>query len=110
MPPRRSPAPKRQFRKLHIGPWLARLDRSQAEAADAVGVSKPYMSELISGKKKNPGYQVLHDLAAWLGITIDDLFRPPPDKRDVDAVDPHMSASEMAALGTVLERVRKAGR
>jgi transcriptional regulator with XRE-family HTH domain len=103
-------AQTRTFRKLYIGEWLNRLGRRQNEAAEALGVTETYISELISGKKKNPHHAILYDLSEWLGLTINDLYRPPPARAAVEAVDKGMSAADMAALGNLLERVKKAGK
>lgn len=102
------PLRPRQFRKLYIGEWLRRLDRKQIEAAKALNVTETYISELISGKKKNPHHAILYDLSEWLGLSINDLYRAPPDRIAIEAVDKNMTASEMAALGSLLDRVKKA--
>lgn len=108
MPARKAQA--RPFRKLYIGEWLNRLGRRQNEAAEALAVTETYISELISGKKKNPHHTILYDLSEWLGLTINDLYRPPPPRAAVEAVDKRMSAADMAALGNLLDRVKKAGK
>lgn len=100
------PQKNRQFRKLYIGPWLARLGKKPVDAAKAIGVTETYMSELISGKKKNPGHAILFDLSEWLGIPMNALYRMPPAQNAVDAVE-GMTAAEMAALGTLLDKVNR---
>ena len=110
MPRLRSTNVKRPFRRLFIGEWLARLGKKQAEAAAAVGVTTPYMSELISGKKTNPGHEVLLDLSEWLGLTVNDFYRPPPPREQVEAVSKDLSAAEMAALGSLLTKIERKSR
>jgi putative transcriptional regulator len=38
------------------------------------GVARGYISELIEGKYKNPGGQVLYKLARALGVKLDDII------------------------------------
>lgn len=71
---------------LHIGPWITRLGRTQAEVAKAISVTEPYLSELISGKKKNPTFNLIADLADELGIPVQSLRRPPPRLEAIQSV------------------------
>jgi transcriptional regulator with XRE-family HTH domain len=107
---RRSPTRKRELRKLYIGPWLARCGKKQSEAAAHLGVTATYISELVSNTKKNPEHGLLYDLSIWLGITMNDLYKPPPPKSAVDAVDKDMTPADQAALGTLLDRLKKTAR
>ena len=41
--------------------------------ADVIGVSKPHVWELEKGKTKNPSLELLKELAAFYGVTLDYL-------------------------------------
>lgn len=103
------PQPKRQFRKLYIGEWLARLGHKPVDAANAIGVTEPYMSELISGRKKNPSHQILFDLSEWLGLSVNDFYRAPPDRSTVEAIE-SLNPSQLATLGAMLDQLKRAGK
>ena len=45
---------------------------TQAELADTVGISVPYLSQ-IEARRRRPSTAVLRRLATRLGVTIDDL-------------------------------------
>jgi transcriptional regulator with XRE-family HTH domain len=75
----RMPSVRRpQYKKLHLGEWLARLNVKQADLARDVEVSEPYLSNLISGKKLNPSVSLLLTISDRLGISVNDLYKPPP--------------------------------
>lgn len=97
--------PARKQRYLHLGAWLIRLGRTQAEAAEVAGVKPGYISELVSNKKQNPSQGVLLDISEWLGLTVNDLYTAPPP---MDAVEAHgqMPASQQAALGRLLQDMK----
>lgn len=106
MPARGREFERRQHRKLYIGEWLSRLGKKPTDAAKAIGVTESYMSELISGKKKNPHHALLYDLAEWLGLSINDLYRLPPNKTVVEATE-NLSPSQIAILGQLLDQIQK---
>lgn len=110
MPRPRSPNPKRPFRRLYIGEWLARLDKKQVEAATAAGVTPTYINEIVSGKKTNPSHEVLLDLSEWLGLTVNDFYYPPPTREQVDTASKDLTAAEMAALGNLLAKIERKAR
>lgn len=59
--------------KLSIGPALARKKMSQVELANRIGVSKGFVSEMISGKKR-PSTDTLEAIALALGVGVSDLY------------------------------------
>src|SRR5260370_32101550 len=67
-----------QYKKLHLGEWLARLNVKQADLARDVGASEPYLSNLISGKKHNPAVSLLLKVSDRLRIKLNDLYKSPP--------------------------------
>jgi transcriptional regulator with XRE-family HTH domain len=73
------PAARRpQYKKLYLGQWLSRLGRRPVDLARELDMTESYVSNLISGKKTGPTVDVLLRTSEWLGITVNDLFRPPP--------------------------------
>lgn len=75
----RRQAPK-QFRKLYIGEWIRALGFKQVEVVRATGINEGYLSSLISGARRNPSFDVLNEIADFLGIPVSYFNRPPPDK------------------------------
>jgi predicted XRE-type DNA-binding protein len=84
---------------LHIGPWINALGRRQSEIATKLGINEGYLSQLISGQKNNPSYDLIKRLADELGIPIDYLRRMPPTKTEIDEV--------LALDPGVLNRIRQ---
>jgi transcriptional regulator with XRE-family HTH domain len=97
-------------RKLYLGEWLARLDRKPVDLARAVGVTEPYISELISGRKDNPSPLLLLAISEWLGITVNDLYIAPPSASELAAVESVLNPSQMATFGRVLDGIKRRGR
>lgn len=52
---------------------LKTTQTTQAELAEAVGISKPYLSQIINGRR-DPGRAVMGKIARRLGCTVDELF------------------------------------
>jgi len=50
------------------------IGQPQGEVADAAGITRPYMSQLESGKVKTPGADIRRRLAQALGVTHLDLL------------------------------------
>lgn len=84
---------------LYIGEWIRSLGRTPAEVSRGIGRNEGYLSQLISGQKKNPSLGLQQEIADQLGIPPEYLRRPPPDKDFIDqarTLDP-----------AVLDRLRK---
>lgn len=71
---------------LFLGPWITRLGLDQAEVARGAKISPGYLSQLISGnpKPKRPSLSLGFALADAIGVTLDDLRKPPPGPSTVD--------------------------
>jgi transcriptional regulator with XRE-family HTH domain len=96
-PQKRRPPP-RQFRKLFVGEWIRALNYRQVDVVRATGINEGYLSELISGGKKNPSFQVLSQIADFLGIPVSYFNRPPPDREfiaEAAELDPKVLARLM---------------
>lgn len=59
--------------KLAIGPALKKAGVSQAWLADRIGVSRGFLSEIVSGKKR-PSLETLDRMAEELGVSPGDLY------------------------------------
>lgn len=98
-PKNRRAAPQRQFRKLYIGEWIRALGVRQVDVVRATRINEGYLSELISGGKKNPSFDVLNQVADFLGVPVSYFNRPPPDREfitEAAELDPKVLARLMA--------------
>jgi transcriptional regulator with XRE-family HTH domain len=96
--------PNRPSRKLYLGEWIARLGHTQVEVARAADISTSYLSNLIGGRKEDPGALILFDISEFLGITVNDLYRKPPPP-DATKAAGELSPAEIAALGSLLSKM-----
>ena len=55
--------------------WREHRGLTQAELAEAAGISVPYLSQIESGKRRGSA-KVLAAIAKRLGMSLDDLVRP----------------------------------
>lgn len=62
--------------KLNIAPLLAERRITQTAFADALGVNKSYVSEMVSGKK-DPSFDTLRKMVDVLGVPVSTLFGEP---------------------------------
>jgi transcriptional regulator with XRE-family HTH domain len=63
--------------KLHIAPLLAEKRITQTAFADAIGVNKSYVSEMVAGKKE-PSFDTLRKMVEVLGVPVGQLFGEEP--------------------------------
>jgi len=103
-----APSSTKLFRPLFIGEWIARSEKQPRDIAVAVGVTEAYMSELISGRKKNPSAQLLLAISEELGVTVNDLYRKPPSAATLEKLG-NLSPIDAALLSRMLEQA-KAGK
>jgi transcriptional regulator with XRE-family HTH domain len=92
-----------QYKKLHLGEWLARLNVKQADLARDVEVSEPYLSNLISGKKLNPSINLLLRISDQLGLSVNDLYKQPPSISSLE----DLKNFSPAVIQKLLDRPRK---
>ena len=55
---------------------------SVAELADSSGVSQPYIWQIESGRRKNPGGNTLQKLSSGLGVNVEELLTEPKSASD----------------------------
>lgn len=70
--------PTAHFRPLYLNQWLEALEMDQKTLVERTGLSQSYLSNIGSGRRANHTMQSLQAIAAAMGISFNDLFRPPP--------------------------------
>lgn len=81
--------------KLNLSPAIARAKISQTALADAIGVNKGFMSEIISGKK-SPSLEKLIAIAQVLNCAMTDLFDGGPETAAKPSDPPGFSEDQAA--------------
>lgn len=87
--------PEPPLQTLYLGQWLHALGKRPVDVVRGTGINEGYISELISGKKKNPSTKYSFLIATFLGLKVDDLYKPPPDREFIKrakAMDPDLLA------------------
>jgi hypothetical protein len=90
---------------IQLGPWLARLGISAVELARGVKITAPHVSELISHKKRasTPLSLAISD---FLGITVNELYGPPPSKEAMESAR-SLSPAQQALVARLLEQNKR---
>jgi transcriptional regulator with XRE-family HTH domain len=60
---------------------IAKTDKSLREFSKKIGISHPYLSQVLSGKR-NPSATVAHKISKGLGLEIEDIFLIPNVAKD----------------------------
>ena len=61
--------------KLRIKELLQERSQTQAELAESIGIARPNLSNIVSGKT-SPSLATLENIANALEVEVADLFRP----------------------------------
>jgi transcriptional regulator with XRE-family HTH domain len=69
---------------LRVARWRETAGMTQQQLADAVGVSRPYVTLIENGKRPVTRRSLLIDLAKALGVTVSQLLGQPAPLRDRD--------------------------
>ena len=64
--------------RLRIKELLQEENMTQAELAEAIGIARPNMSNIVNGKI-TPTLKTLESIAGALGVEVAELFRPQED-------------------------------
>ena len=88
---------------------MSALGRRPVDVAKAVEIGEPYLSQLISGEKRNPSAVLLFEISEVLGLSVNDLYRPPPAPGTTRALE-GLSPGQMAVLGQLLDNMKNQGR
>jgi hypothetical protein len=98
--------PPKRGRRLFLGEWLDRLGRKPVDLADAVGVGESYISNLVNHRKKNPSSALMLDISEFLGIAVNDLYRPPPPRTAIESTR-QLDPAQLAILSRLLDDMNK---
>jgi hypothetical protein len=91
--------------QIHLGAWLEEFEIDNGEAARAAGCDQSYISNIVAGRKPNINVLYLLKLSEYMGVTVNDFYRPLPSK-------PHLSALKdlsPKAQSALLSRLHKKG-
>lgn len=95
---------------IYLGEWLSVLGVRPVDVAKAVEVTESYLSELIAGTAKlNPSSALMFAISEFLGLSVNDLYRPPPPKSALQG-SRALNPSQIAALGRLLDEMKPSGR
>lgn len=91
--------PNLRPRKIFLGEWIGAIPgKSRKGAADAADVDISYVNNVCGGTRENPTSLVMLAFAEYLGITVDDLYRPPPSTSALKELATLSSAAREALL------------
>lgn len=88
----------------YLGPWLATLGIKRKTILERTGYGKSYLSLLISNKRR-PSIRAALVLSEAAGITVNQMYRPPPPKsavKDARALKP----DQIARIAEVIAETR----
>jgi transcriptional regulator with XRE-family HTH domain len=90
--------------KLFLGEWLSALGIKPVTVAKEVGLTESYLSGLISGVEKvNPSSHLMFEISEYLGISVNQLYRPPPPRQALQAIE----TLPPAVVGRLAAQARK---
>ncbi len=78
-------SPRRQL-KVYLAEWIVALGRTRKEVADHADITVSYIANMKRGARLNVRGELLFTIAEFLGITIDDLYHPPPPGQAINAM------------------------
>jgi len=81
--------------------------KGQTEAANAIGVRQPAISKIARGETGEPGYRTVAGLAAFYGVSVDDLINRDLSMEGVIGVSQPVGL-EVAKLADLIETVEVA--
>ncbi len=89
---------KREPPPLRLGEWLAFFGVSQTAAAQAAGCGQSYIANMIAGRKKHPDVLILLALSDFLGITVNDFYKRPPNRAEAQVIADLSAAAQQRIL------------
>lgn len=89
--------------EIYLGQWLEFFEEDVSEAARRAGCSQGYISNIIANRKANVNVLILLRISEWLGVTVNDFYRPLPRKSELQALK-QLSPKAQAAI---LDKQRK---
>lgn len=89
--------------QIYLGQWLEFFETDVTEAARAGGCTQSYVSNIIANRKSNINVLILLRISDYLGVTINDFYRPLPKKSELAA----LKDLSPKAQASILEKQRK---
>lgn len=95
--------------KLYLSEWMARLKKRPVDLARHLGVGESYISNLRSLRKSNPSLPLLIAISEFLGITVNDLCKPPPKAASIGDLHGYSQAAvERLLAANAVDRTPRA--
>lgn len=89
--------------RIYLGQWLEFFEKDVTEAANEAGCTQGYISNIIANRKPNVNVLYLLRISDWLGVAINDFYRPLPKKSELQA----LKALSPKAQAAILDKQRK---
>lgn len=98
----RPPEKNRDLEPLYVREWIDALSE-QHKVVKATRISQGYIANMSGGKKENPSAAYLRRIAKFLGISVDDFYRPPPPEDQLEALRGISQAARAALMRQIKE-------
>ena len=83
--------------KIYLGEWLAEFEIENGQAAEWAGCDQSYISNIAANRKPNVNVLILLRLSEKMGVTVNDFYRPLPNRSQLSALK-NLSAKAQATL------------
>lgn len=70
-------------RIIHLKAWMELEPIGPTELAEIAGCTQSYISNLAANRKPNPNVLFLLAISEYFGITVNDLYEPPPSAAQI---------------------------
>ena len=88
---------------IYLGDWLAEFEIDNGTAAEMAGCDQSYISNIVANRKTNINVLILLRLSEKMGVTVNDFYRPLPNRSQLAALK-NLSPKAQAKL---LEKFQK---
>lgn len=88
---------------IYLGAWLELFDLPIGEAAKIAGCGQSYISNIVANRKSNVNVLYLLKLSDHLGVTVNDFYRPLPNRSQLNA----LKGLSPKAQATILARQQR---
>jgi plasmid maintenance system antidote protein VapI len=83
--------------EIYLGDWLELFEVQVGEAAEIAGCGQSYISNIIANRKSNINVLFLLRLSESLGVTVNDFYRPLPNRSQLTTLK-NLSPKAQATL------------
>ena len=91
-------------RDMFLGQWMTFFDKGPTELANAANCSAGYISNMAADRKGNINVLFLLPISEALGITVNDLFKPPPTKAQAAQLQNYSAVAQHAILDHIRQK------